>query len=59
MASGGARPGAGRKSKDPGAKRVTVTVRVAPETRRKLDRLKEGGHEIGRLIDQAISDIKI
>lgn len=59
MPSGGARPGSGRKAIEPGVKRVTVTVRVAPETRQKLDRLKEGGHEIGRLIDQAVRDIKI
>lgn len=57
MPRGGKRPGAGRKTKDPGQKRVTVTVRVAQETRRKLDKLKECGHEIGRLIDEVVAGI--
>lgn len=50
MSSGGVRPGAGRKAA--GAPRVTITVRVLPETKAILARMKEQGIGIGSEIDK-------
>lgn len=50
MSKGGARPGAGR----PGEGRITMTVRVLPETKERARKLKERGVRIGRLIDAAL-----
>lgn len=57
MARGGKREGAGRKPALPQDKRVTVTVKVSPETKRKLDELKNGGCKIGRLFDELVAGI--
>lgn len=59
MASGGARTGAGRKAKAQEEKRVTVTVKVAPETRIKLDEIKARGYKIGRLLDKAVEEFSL
>lgn len=59
MPSGGRRDGAGRKPTPPENKRVTVTVKVAPETRKKLDELKARGCKIGRIIDLAVEEFPI
>lgn len=47
---GGARPGSGRKSSGP--TRVTFTVRVKPETKEILMRMKDKGVCIGVEIDR-------
>lgn len=47
---GGARPGSGRKSSGP--TRVTFTVRVKPETKEILMRMKDKGIGIGAEIDK-------
>lgn len=47
---GGARPGAGRKKID--AKRVTLSCRVAPETKAQLAALaKSSGKSLGEVLD--------
>lgn len=47
---GGARPGAGRKTKGTG-RRVTISCRVAPETKAYLDGLRASGKSIGEWLD--------
>lgn len=51
---GGHREGAGRK-RDDGDCRVTLTVRVAPKTKERLDRLK-GNLSYGKIIDKIVND---
>lgn len=52
MSKGGARPGAGRPRSKEG--RITMTVRVLPETRKRVAWLKARGVRIGRLFDSAV-----
>ena len=55
LSRGGARPGAGRKKVV--SKRVTLSCRVAPATRAKLqDIAKETGEGIGAVIDFILND---
>lgn len=54
MASGGKREGAGRKA--PEGRRVTMSVRVLPETREKLERLS-GERQIGKYIDHLVESL--
>lgn len=56
MASGGRREGAGRKASH--SKRVTVTVRVLPETRERIAELKKDGVLIGKLVDDAVAEFR-
>lgn len=55
---GGYRPGAGRKALPRDAVRVISTISVAPETKRRIDRLREE-HDIaiGRLVDDLVLDL--
>ena len=55
---GGYRPGAGRKALPKDAVRVITTVSVAPETKRRIDRLREEFDiAIGRYVDDMVLDL--
>ena len=52
---GGARPGAGRKSKDPEEKRVQITISVHRDTRDKLNAISKARRmKPGRIIDEMV-----
>lgn len=51
---GGRRDGAGRK-RDGEDSRVSLTVRVAPKTKERLDQLK-GDLSYGKIIDKIVND---
>ena len=52
---GGARPGAGRKAKDPDEKRVQIIVTVDPDTKVKLDAISKARQmKPGRIIDEMV-----
>lgn len=51
---GGARPGAGRKPASIDKKRIQVSISVSPETKRKIDELRERKVKIGQIVDDAI-----
>lgn len=52
---GGVRPGAGRKALPKDAVRVITTISIAPETKRRIDRLRdEFGIAIGREVDDLV-----
>ena len=52
---GGARPGAGRKAKDPEEKRVQITVTVDQDTRDKLNAISKARRmKPGRIIDEMV-----
>lgn len=56
MSAGGYRPGSGRKSAEPGDKRVQMVITIDPETKTKLkDVAKSKGVTVGRLLDQIIN----
>ena len=53
MSRGGARPGAGRKVKDD--RRVSITVRVKPETRQRLeDAALSQSLSLGQMVDAVV-----
>ena len=53
MTRGGARPGAGRKRKD--CTRVTLSVRVKPETREEIESLARAFQlSMGEIIDRFV-----
>ena len=56
---GGARPGAGRKPIASEEKRVAVTVKVSPETRKKIIEIKARGYKKGRILDRAVEEFSI
>ena len=49
---GGRRPGAGRKPTDD--KRVSVTIRIPPDTSMRLRSLRESGITLGSLVDDIV-----
>lgn len=58
MASGGARPGAGRKPVPEGDKRVRLTAYVTPKTKKVLDGMSEDLEKpIGQIIDELMKGI--
>jgi len=58
MARGGKRQGAGRKLLS-GSPRVTITARVAKETKERLDQLRAEGFSTGQLIDKWVEGFQI
>ena len=60
MASGGKRPGAGRPTlENPKDKKVQITVTIHPNTKIKIDALKEHGIKIGKIVDEAVNEVTI
>ena len=58
MASGGVRPGAGRPTlANPTDKKVQITVTIHPNTKIKIDALKEHGIKIGKIVDEAVNEV--
>ena len=54
---GGARPGAGRKSKEPEEKRMQITISVHRDTRDKLNAISRAkGISPGRVVDEMVKD---
>jgi len=54
---GGARPGAGRKAKEPEEKRIQITISVHRDTRDKLNAIsKAKGISTGRVVDEMVKD---
>lgn len=52
---GGARPGAGRKAKDPDDKRVQMVISVDKDTRDKLKAIsKARGIKPGKIVDEMV-----
>ena len=58
MASGGKRQGAGRKPIDPKEKKVQVSVSVTPKTKEMIKQLRETGHDVNKLFEEYILEIK-
>ena len=57
MARGGKREGAGRPFlDDPRDKKVQVSVTIQPNTKIKINALKEHGIKIGKIVDEAVND---
>lgn len=54
MARGGKRPGAGRKMFS-GTPRVTISARVAQETKERLEQLRKEGIHTGLLLDKLVA----
>lgn len=54
MARGGKRPGAGRKMFS-GTPRVTISARVAQETKERLEQLRKEGIPTGLLLDKLVA----
>lgn len=58
MASGGKRPGAGRPFlDDPRDKKVQISVTIHPNTKIKINALKEHGIKIGKIVDEAVNEV--
>lgn len=56
MSRGGMRPGSGRKAKED--RRVSMTVRVKPETRQRLeDAARAQGISLGQMVDAVTAAI--
>lgn len=51
---GGARSGAGRKPSGD-APKVPYTIKIKPETRRRIDELKESGFSLGKCVDEMVA----
>ena len=58
MSSGGRREGAGRKPIDPKEKKVQVSVSVTPKTKEMIKQLRETGHDVNKLFEEYILEIK-
>lgn len=54
---GGARIGAGRKREGEEI-RVNLTVKIDPQTKEKIARLKAKGFKVGKTIDEMIAQIQ-
>lgn len=54
MTSGGRRPGAGRPTLPPALRRQNMTLRLAPETVRRLALIREAGFQTYRVVDDLI-----
>jgi hypothetical protein len=58
MASGGKRPGAGRPTvDDPRDKKIQISVTIHPNTKIKINALKEHGIKIGKIVDEAVNEV--
>ena len=58
MASGGKRPGAGRPTlSDPRDKKIQISVTIHPNTKIKINALKEHGIKIGKIVDEAVNEV--
>ena len=58
MSKGGKRIGAGRKPSPVNEKRVTLSVRITPEARRKLAQIvKAEGKSAGRFLEDCIAEV--
>ena len=58
MASGGKRPGAGRPTlENPKDKKIQISVTIHPNTKIKIDALKEHGIKIGKIVDEAVNEV--
>lgn len=55
MASGGKRPGAGRKAIDPRDKKVQVSISVSRDCRDSMRELKAKGYDINEHIEHCIT----
>lgn len=54
MASGGKRPGAGRKPIDPKEKKVQVSISVSSDTKDTIRELREKGYDVNKYIENCI-----
>ena len=58
MASGGKRPGAGRPTlENPKDKKIQISVTIHPNTKIKINALKEQGIKIGKIVDEAVNEV--
>lgn len=58
MASGGKRPGAGRPFlDDPKNKKIQISVTIHPNTKIKINALKDHGIKIGKIVDEAVNEV--
>lgn len=58
MARGGKREGAGRPLlDDPRDKKVQISVTIHPNTKIKINALKEHGIKIGKIVDEAVNEV--
>lgn len=58
MASGGKRPGAGRPTlENPKDKKIQISVTIHPNTKIKINALKEHGIKIGKVVDEAVHEV--
>lgn len=58
MASGGKRPGAGRPTlENPKDKKIQISVTIHPNTKIKINALKEHGIKIGKIVDEAVNEV--
>ena len=58
MSKGGRRPGAGRKPAPVNEKKVTLSVRISPESRRRLAEIsKREGKSAGRMLEEYIAEV--
>ena len=58
MSKGGKRIGAGRKPSPVNEKRVTLSVRITPDARRKLAQIvKAEGKSAGRFLEDMVADV--
>ena len=51
MGSGGKRDGSGRKAVDQAEKRVQVSISVAPETKVRMEQIRQHGDKVGKVVD--------
>lgn len=55
MASGGKRPGAGRKPINPKEKKVQVSISVSPDTKDTIRELREKGYDVNKYVESCIT----
>lgn len=55
---GGKRQGAGRPTlENPKDKKIQISVTIHPNTKIKIDALKEHGIKIGKIVDEAVNEV--
>lgn len=58
MARGGKREGAGRPFlENPKDKKIQISVTIHPNTKIKINALKEHGIKIGKIVDEAVNEV--
>lgn len=58
MARGGKREGAGRPTlENPKDKKIQISVTIHPNTKIKINALKEHGIKIGKIVDEAVNEV--